>query len=179
MFVYCAVLQVLVETLVALGASVRWCACNIYSTQNEVAAALAEAGFPVFAWRGQTEDDFWWCIEQCTRPTASASSSTSASASTSSFGSSAASGAAAANWTPNLVLDDGGDATHFLATRHAPIFDGLRGVVEESVTGVHRLYEMCASARLSVPAINVNDSVIKVRVRLRPPHLRFLLHTVT
>ena len=142
----------------ALGASVRWCACNIYSTQNEVAAALAEAGFAVFAWRAQSEDDFWWCIEQCVRPSASSSASASASGSGPTSGS-----GSGAHWTPNLVLDDGGDATHYLATRHAPIFEALRGVVEESVTGVHRLYEMCVAARLAVPAINVNDSVIKVR----------------
>ena len=164
----------LLETLVALGASVRWCACNIYSTQNEVAAALAEAGFAVFAWRAQSEDDFWWCIEQCVRPSSSASSSASPSASASGSGPTSDSGSGSGvHWTPNLVLDDGGDATHYLATRHAPIFEALRGIVEESVTGVHRLYEMCAAARLAVPAINVNDSVIKVC--LTPPTLDLLV----
>jgi len=127
---------VLVETLVALGAQVRWAACNIYSTQNEVAAALAETGIPVFAWRGEGEEDFWWCIDK----TISAES-----------------------WQPNMILDDGGDATHVMVKKHPAIFKLLKGIVEESVTGVHRLYQLSQSNKLSVPAMNVNDSVIKTK----------------
>jgi len=127
---------VLIETLVHLGAQVRWAACNIYSTQNEVAAALAEAGIPVFAWRGETEEDFWWCIDK----TISAES-----------------------WQPNMILDDGGDATHVMVKKYPAIFKLLKGVVEESVTGVHRLYQLSQSAKLCVPAMNVNDSVIKTK----------------
>lgn len=127
---------VLIETLIHLGAQVRWAACNIYSTQNEVAAALAEAGVPVFAWRGETEEDFWWCIDR----TISAES-----------------------WQPNMILDDGGDATHVMVKKYPAIFKLLKGVVEESVTGVHRLYQLSQSAKLCVPAMNVNDSVIKTK----------------
>merc|ERR1719288_502548 len=127
---------VLVETLVTLGAQVRWAACNIYSTQNEVAAALAEAGIPVFAWRGENEEDFWWCIDK----TISAES-----------------------WQPNMILDDGGDATHVMVKKYPAVFKLLKGVVEESVTGVHRLYQLSQSNKLSVPAMNVNDSVIKTK----------------
>lgn len=125
---------VLVETLVHLGATVRWCACNIYSTQNAVAAAVAEAGVPVFAWRGESEDDFWWAVERCV---------------------------SCENWQPNLVLDDGGDATNFLLRKYPATFASLKGIVEESVTGVHRLYQLCKAKKLVVPAINVNDSVVK------------------
>merc|ERR1712013_75087 len=121
-------------TLRCLGAQVRWAACNIYSTQNEVAAALAEAGVPVFAWRGESEEDFWWCIEK----TISAES-----------------------WQPNMILDDGGDATHVMVKKFPAIFKLMRGIVEESVTGVHRLYQLSQSNKLLVPAMNVNDSVIK------------------
>merc|ERR1712223_33251 len=127
---------VLVETLRCLGAQVRWAACNIYSTQNEVAAALAEAGVPVFAWRGESEEDFWWCIEK----TISAES-----------------------WQPNMILDDGGDATHVMVKKFPAIFKLMRGIVEESVTGVHRLYQLSQSNKLLVPAMNVNDSVIKTK----------------
>ena len=127
---------VLVETLVTLGAQVRWAACNIYSTQNEVAAALAEAGIPVFAWRGENEEDFWWCIDK----TISAES-----------------------WQPNMILDDGGDATHVMVKKYPAVFKLMRGIVEESVTGVHRLYQLSQSNKLSVPAMNVNDSVIKTK----------------
>jgi len=127
---------VLVETLVALGAQVRWAACNIYSTQNEVAAALAESGISVFAWRGENEEDFWWCIEK----TISAES-----------------------WQPNLILDDGGDATHIMVKKHQATFKLLKGIVEESVTGVHRLYQLSQSNKLCVPAMNVNDSVVKTK----------------
>jgi len=127
---------VMVETLVTLGAHVRWAACNIYSTQNEVAAALAEAGLPVFAWRGESEEDFWWCIDK----TISAES-----------------------WQPNMILDDGGDATHVMVKKYPAVFKMLKGIVEESVTGVHRLYQLSQSNKLSVPAMNVNDSVIKTK----------------
>ena len=117
---------------------VRWAACNIYSTQNEVAAALAEKGVPVFAWRGEDEDDFWWCIDRCISNE---------------------------SWQPNMVLDDGGDATHLLVKKYNSIFkvDSFKGIVEESITGVHRLYQMAQSGKLLSPAMNVNDSIIKTR----------------
>lgn len=127
---------VLIETLVKLGAEVRWAACNIYSTQNEVAAALAEAGLSVFAWRGETEEDFWWCIDRCVY---------------------------AEHWQPNMILDDGGDATHLMLKKYPSLFKTIKGIVEESVTGVHRLYQLSKSAKLSVPAMNVNDSVTKTK----------------
>ncbi|KAE8752764.1 hypothetical protein FOCC_FOCC000502, partial [Frankliniella occidentalis] len=127
---------VLVETLVELGAQVRWAACNIYSTQNEVAAALAEAGYPVFAWRGETEEDFWWCIDKCVN---------------------------AEGWQPNMILDDGGDATHLMLKKYPAMFKMIKGIVEESVTGVHRLYQLSKAGKLSVPAMNVNDSVTKTK----------------
>jgi len=125
---------VLIETLVMLGAKVRWCACNIFSTQNEVAAALAENGVPVYAWKGEGEQDFWWCIEKCV---------------------------AEDGWKPNLILDDGGDATHFMLKYHPAVFKKIGGIVEESVTGVHRLYQLSKTGKLCVPAMNVNDSVTK------------------
>ncbi|GFN74954.1 adenosylhomocysteinase [Plakobranchus ocellatus] len=127
---------VLVETLAALGASVRWSACNIYSTQNEVAAALAECGFPIYAWKGENEDDFWWCIDKCIN---------------------------AEGWQPNMILDDGGDATHWLLKKYPAMFNMVKGIVEESVTGVHRLYQLSKSGKLTVPAMNVNDSVTKTK----------------
>uniref|UniRef100_A0A1B0CWI5 S-adenosyl-L-homocysteine hydrolase NAD binding domain-containing protein n=1 Tax=Lutzomyia longipalpis TaxID=7200 RepID=A0A1B0CWI5_LUTLO len=127
---------VLIETLVELGATIRWAACNIYSTQNEVAAALAEAGYAVFAWRGETEEDFWWCIDKCVN---------------------------AENWQPNMILDDGGDATHLMLKKYPAMFKLVRGIVEESVTGVHRLYQLSKAGKLSVPAMNVNDSVTKTK----------------
>ncbi|KAM9753974.1 S-adenosylhomocysteine hydrolase-like protein 1 isoform 1-T1 [Menidia menidia] len=125
---------VLIETLVALGAQCRWAACNIFSTQNAVAAALAEAGIPVFAWKGESEDDFWWCIDKC---------------------------AAADTWEPNLILDDGGDLTHWLYRKYPSLSKKIKGVVEESVTGVYRLYQLSKMGKLCIPAINVNDSVTK------------------
>ncbi|XP_020787710.1 S-adenosylhomocysteine hydrolase-like protein 1 isoform X2 [Boleophthalmus pectinirostris] len=125
---------VLIETLCILGAQCRWAACNIFSTQNHVAAALAEASVAVFAWRGQTEDDFWWCIDKCI---------------------------SGASWQPNLILDDGGDMTHWIQKKYPSIFKQLKGIVEESATGVYRLYQMSKTNQLIVPAINVNDSVIK------------------
>ncbi|CAG5053313.1 unnamed protein product [Parnassius apollo] len=128
---------VLIETLAALGATVRWAACNIYSTQNEVAAALAHAGFAIFAWRGESEEAFWWCIDQCCTPTT--------------------------NWQPNMILDDGGDATHLMLKKHPAAFKQIKGIVEESVTGVHRLYQLSKAGKLCVPAMNVNDSVTKTK----------------
>ncbi|XP_055953666.1 S-adenosylhomocysteine hydrolase-like protein 1 isoform X3 [Argiope bruennichi] len=127
---------VLIETLIVLGASIRWCACNIYSTQNEVAAAMAEAGVPVYAWRGESEEDFWWCIDKCIHSD---------------------------NWQPNMILDDGGDATHLMLKKYPAMFRGIKGIVEESVTGVHRLYQLSKAQKLTVPAMNVNDSVTKTK----------------
>uniref|UniRef100_A0A3B3ZL20 S-adenosyl-L-homocysteine hydrolase NAD binding domain-containing protein n=1 Tax=Periophthalmus magnuspinnatus TaxID=409849 RepID=A0A3B3ZL20_9GOBI len=121
---------VLIETLVALGAQCRWTACNIYSTQNEVAAALAES-VAVFAWKGESEDDFWWCIDCCVNTE---------------------------GWQPNMILDDGGDLTHWMYKKYPNVFKKIRGIVEESVTGVHQLSK---AGKLCVPAMNVNDSVTK------------------
>jgi adenosylhomocysteinase len=126
---------VLIETLVALGATVRWSSCNIFSTQDQAAAAIAAAGIPVFAWKGETEDEFWWCIEQTLR--------------------------GPGGWTPNLILDDGGDVTAVMHNKHPEMLAEVRGISEETTTGVHRLYEMARHDRLLVPAINVNDSVTK------------------
>uniref|UniRef100_A0A8C7TAE4 S-adenosyl-L-homocysteine hydrolase NAD binding domain-containing protein n=1 Tax=Oncorhynchus mykiss TaxID=8022 RepID=A0A8C7TAE4_ONCMY len=125
---------VLMETLTALGAQCRWAACNIYSTQNEVAAALAEGGFSVFAWKGESEDDFWWCIDRCVN---------------------------LEGWQPNMILDDGGDLTHWIYKKYPNMFKKIKGIVEESVTGVHRLYQLSKAGKLCVPAMNVNDSVTK------------------
>ncbi|XP_029631140.1 S-adenosylhomocysteine hydrolase-like protein 1 isoform X1 [Salmo trutta] len=125
---------VLIETLVALGAQCRWTACNIYSTQNEVAAALSEIGVAVFAWKGESEDDFWWCINKCINME---------------------------GWQPNMILDDGGDLTHWVYKKYPNGFKKIRGIVEESVTGVHRLYQLSKAGKLCVPAMNVNDSVTK------------------
>ncbi|XP_054163690.1 S-adenosylhomocysteine hydrolase-like protein 1 isoform X1 [Oppia nitens] len=127
---------VLIETLTTLGATVRWSACNIYSTQNTVAAALAENGLPVFAWKGESEQDFWWCIDQCV---------------------------SSESWQPNMILDDGGDATHLLLKRYPAASNLIKGIVEESVTGVHRLYQLSKNGKLTVPAMNVNDSVTKTK----------------
>ncbi|XP_053174502.1 S-adenosylhomocysteine hydrolase-like protein 1 isoform X2 [Scomber japonicus] len=125
---------VLIETLSALGAQCRWAACNIFSTQNTVAAALVEAGTPVFAWRGESEEDFWWCIER-------------------SIGTD--------SWQPNMILDDGGDLTHWIYKKYPSRFKRIKGIVEESVTGVYRLYQLSKAGRLCIPAMNVNDSVTK------------------
>lgn len=127
---------VLIETLAELGAEVRWAACNIYSTQNEIAAALAEAGLPIFAWRSETEEDFWWCIDKCVNASA---------------------------WQPNMILDDGGDATHWMLKKYPAMFKSIKGIVEESLTGVHRLYQLSKAGKLTVPAMNVNDSVTKTK----------------
>ncbi len=126
---------VLIDTLVALGAVVRWSSCNIFSTQDHAAAAVAARRIPVFAWKGETEDEFWWCIEQTIN--------------------------GSGGWHPNMILDDGGDLTKVMHEKHAGVLDGVRGVSEETTTGVHRLYEMAEAGTLGVPAINVNDSVTK------------------
>ena len=126
---------VLIDTLVDLGAEVRWSSCNIFSTQDHAAAAVAARRIPVFAWKGETEDEFWWCIEQTIN--------------------------GSGGWHPNLILDDGGDLTTVLHEKHAGLLDDVRGVSEETTTGVHRLYEMAEAGTLRVPAINVNDSVTK------------------
>src|SRR5579862_319422 len=126
---------VLIETLVNLGASVRWSSCNIFSTQDQAAAAIAARGVPVFAWKGESEEEYEWCIEQTlTGP---------------------------GGWTPNMVLDDGGDATKIIHDRHPHLLAEIRGISEETTTGVHRLYEMMREGTLKVPAFNVNDSVTK------------------
>jgi adenosylhomocysteinase len=126
---------VLIETLVALGATVRWSSCNIFSTQDHAASAIAARGIPVFAWKGETEEEYEWCIEQTlTGPD---------------------------GWKPNMVLDDGGDATKIIHDHHPHLLDAIRGISEETTTGVHRLYEMMRSGALKVPAFNVNDSVTK------------------
>src|SRR5258708_7644649 len=126
---------VLIETLVALGAEVRWSSCNIFSTQDHAASAIAAAGVPVFAWKGMEEDEFWWCIEQTI------------------FGPN--------GWRPNMILDDGGDLTQVMHEKHAELLKEVRGISEETTTGVRRLYEMAKASTLLVPAINVNDSVTK------------------
>ena len=126
---------VLIETLVALGAEVRWSSCNIYSTQDHAAAAMAAQGIPVFAWKGETEEEYEWCIEQ----TLSGPN----------------------NWKPNLILDDGGDLTKIVHDNHPELLADMKGLSEETTTGVHRLYEMASNSELKVPAINVNDSVTK------------------
>ncbi len=126
---------VLIETLVALGASVRWSSCNIFSTQDQAAAAIAAAGIPVFAWKGLSEEEFWWCIEQTLR--------------------------GPDGWTPNMILDDGGDVTQIMHDKYPEMMKDIRGISEETTTGVHRLWEMAKAGKLLVPAINVNDSVTK------------------
>ncbi|MCO6498361.1 MAG: adenosylhomocysteinase [Chitinophagaceae bacterium] len=127
---------VLIETLVELGAEVRWSSCNIFSTQDQAAAAIAEAGVPVFAWKGQTVEEADWCIEQ-----------------TLFFGSS--------DRPLNMILDDGGDLTNMVLDKYPELVQGLKGISEETTTGVHRLYERVEKGTLPVPAINVNDSVTK------------------
>jgi len=126
---------VLIETLVALGAEVRWCSCNIFSTQDHAAAAIAASGIPVFAWKGESEEEYWWCIEKTL------------------FGS--------GNWRPNLLIDDGGDMTQIVHEKFPELLTEICGVSEETTTGVHRLYEMAHKKTLKIPAINVNDSVTK------------------
>ena len=127
---------VLIETLVALGAEVRWSSCNIFSTQDHAAAAVAAAGVPVFAWKGETEEEYEWCIEQTILKDGQP-------------------------WDANMVLDDGGDLTGMLHEKFPEMLERIHGITEETTTGVHRLYEMIANGELKVPAINVNDSVTK------------------
>jgi len=126
---------VLIETLIHLGASVRWSSCNIFSTQDQAAAAIASKNIPVFAWKGMSDEEFWWCIEQTlTGPN---------------------------SWKPNMILDDGGDATQIIHEKYPELLEGIRGLSEETTTGVLRLKEMQKKGLLKVPAINVNDSVTK------------------
>ncbi|MEC8940315.1 MAG: adenosylhomocysteinase [SAR324 cluster bacterium] len=126
---------VLIETLVELGAEVRWSSCNIFSTQDEAAAAMAEAGIPVFAWKGESEEEYWWCLKQTLE------------------------------WPegngPNILLDDGGDLTGYVHETRPDLLSGLKGVSEETTTGVHRLEQMERQGLLKLPAYNVNDSVTK------------------
>ena len=126
---------VLIETLVYLGASVRWSSCNIFSTQDHAASAIAAKGIPVFAWKGMTEEEFWWCIEKTLE--------------------------GPDGWRPNMILDDGGDATKIIHENYPKMLEDILGLSEETTTGVHRLKEMEKNGSLKVPAINVNDSVTK------------------
>ena len=126
---------VLIETLINLGAEVRWSSCNIFSTQDHAAAAIAAKNIPIFAWKGETDEEFWDCIEKTiTGPN---------------------------NWKPNLILDDGGDLTKLMHDKYPEMLKNIKGLSEETTTGVHRLYEMEKNNTLLVPAINVNDSVTK------------------
>jgi len=126
---------VLIETLIHLGASVRWSSCNIFSTQDQAAAAIASKNIPVFAWKGMSEEEFWWCIEQTLQ--------------------------GPDGWKPNMILDDGGDATQIIHDKYPEMLTEIRGLSEETTTGVHRLKDMEKKGLLKVPAINVNDSVTK------------------
>ncbi len=126
---------VLIETLVELGAEIRWSSCNIFSTQDHAAAAIAARGIPVFAWKGETEEEYEWCIEQTIK--------------------------GPNGWTPNLLLDDGGDLTKVMHEKYPDLLKEVKGVSEETTTGVKRLYDMMDSGELLIPAINVNDSVTK------------------
>ncbi len=126
---------VLIETLIALGAEVRWSSCNIYSTQDQAAAAIAKSGIPVFAWKGETEEEYWWCVEK-----------------TLEFSNGKG---------PNILLDDGGDLTEVVLKKDKEFLSEIKGVSEETTTGVHRLYELFKQNKLPFPAINVNDSITK------------------
>ena len=126
---------VLIETLVHLGATVRWSSCNIFSTQDHAAAAIAKKGIPVFAWKGETEEEYWWCIKQTIEGNA--------------------------NWKPNMILDDGGDLTALMHKDYSHLLKSVKGVSEETTTGVLALKKMEAQKKLLIPAINVNDSVTK------------------
>jgi len=126
---------VLIETLTHLGAEVRWSSCNIFSTQDHAAAAIAATGVPVFAWKGETEEEYWWCVEQTI--------------------------AGPNGWHPNLLLDDGGDLTQMMHEKYPQLLEDVLGVSEETTTGVLRLYDMAKADTLKMPAINVNDSVTK------------------
>lgn len=127
---------VLIETLIELGAEVRWSSCNIFSTQDHAAAAIAAAGIPVYAWKGETEEEYEWCLEQTILKDGQP-------------------------WEANMVLDDGGDLTGLLHQKYPQMMDRIHGITEETTTGVHRLQEMLNKGELKVPAINVNDSVTK------------------
>jgi adenosylhomocysteinase len=126
---------VLIETLTELGAEVRWSSCNIFSTQDHAAAAIAATGVPVFAWKGETEEEYWWCVEQTIQ--------------------------GPKGWKPNMLLDDGGDLTILMHDKYHELLKDVRGVSEETTTGVKRLYNMARDETLLIPAINVNDSVTK------------------
>jgi adenosylhomocysteinase len=126
---------VLIETLIDLGADVRWASCNIFSTQDQAAAAVAKAGVPVFAWKGETEEEYWDCMEQTLKFKGGKG--------------------------PNLLLDDGGDLTYWVHEKHPDLLAEIKGVSEETTTGVHHLYQMLEKGKLKLPAINVNDSVTK------------------
>ena len=126
---------VLMETLIALGAEIRWSSCNIFSTQDHAAAAMAAADIPVFAWKAESEEEFWWCIDQTI------------------FGPD--------GWRPNMILDDGGDLTIVMHDKYGDLLKDVRGISEETTTGVKRLYDMVSDGTLACPAINVNDSVTK------------------
>ncbi|AWP22057.1 adenosylhomocysteinase [Acidiferrobacter sp. SPIII_3] len=126
---------VLMETLVELGADLRWSSCNIFSTQDHAAAAMAAAGIPVFAWKGESEEEYWWCIDQTIN--------------------------GPDGWHPSMLLDDGGDLTAVMHERYPELMKDVRGLSEETTTGVHRLYDLEAQGKLLCPAFNVNDSVTK------------------
>ena len=126
---------VLIETLTALGAEVRWSSCNIFSTQDQAAAAIAATGVPVFAWKGETEEEYDWCVEQTIQ--------------------------GPNKWTPNMILDDGGDLTRIMHEKYPALIAAVKGISEETTTGVHRLHEMVAAKALKVPCIDVNNSVTK------------------
>ena len=126
---------VLIETLIELGAEIRWSSCNIFSTQDHAAAALANKGIPIFAWKGETEEEAWWCIEQTIH--------------------------GPKGWTPNMILDDGGDLTKLMHEKYPEMMKDIKGLSEETTTGVKRLYDMVKDGSLLCPAFNVNDSVTK------------------
>ena len=126
---------VLIETLRSLGADIRWSSCSIFSTQDHAAAAIAAAGVPVFAWKGESEEEYWWCVEQTIK--------------------------GPDGWTPNMLLDDGGDLTLVMHDKYPELMKKVKGLSEETTTGVHRLYEMMEEGSLLCPAFNVNDSVTK------------------
>ena len=129
---------VLIDTLIELGAEVRWSSCNIFSTQDHAAAAIAAAGIPVYAWKGETEEEYEWCIEQTILKDGKP-------------------------WNANMILDDGGDLTGILHERYPQVLENVHGITEETTTGVHRLLEMVKAGQLKVPAINVNDAVTKAK----------------
>ena len=130
---------VLIETLTALGATVRWSSCNIFSTQDHAAAGVAAAGIPVFAWKGMNEEEFWWCIEQTVR--------------------------GPDGWTPNMILDDGGDLTVLMHDKYPEMLADVRGISEETTTGVHRLWEMAKAGKLLTPGDQRQRQRHQVEVR--------------